>query len=246
MNPPPARSNRRKKAALVTGGAKRIGAAVCVGLAEMGYDIALHCLNSKTDAERTARAVRDAGVRCEIFRADLSRPANAAKLVAAAAKKLGGLSVLVNNASVFEKGEFGGVTEKQLERDMAVNFKSPFFASQEFARGGREGLIVNMLDARITKNHTMHFSYNISKKCLYHFTLAAAKALGPAVRVNAVCPGPVLREESSTAADFRRMGEKTPLGTTGEAGHVRLAVEYLVNNPFVTGEALFVDGGQHI
>lgn len=235
-----------RKAALVTGGAKRIGAGVCVRLAEMGYDIALHCFKSKSEARKTADAVKERGVACEVIRADLSRPANAAKLVDAAAEKFGGLSLLVNNASVFEKGGFGDITEKRLERDMAVNFKSPFFASRQFARGGRKGLIVNMLDARVTKNHTMHFSYNISKKCLYYFTLAAAKALGPAVRVNAVCPGPVLREASSSAADFKRLGAQTPLGKTGEVEHVCLAVEYLVNNPFVTGETLFVDGGQHL
>lgn len=234
------------KTALVTGGARRIGAGICVHLAGMGYNIALHYLNSRKEAGKTAEAVRNKGVRCELFRADLSRPSNAAKLVDRAADKFGGLSVLVNNASVFRRHGFSETTGKLLEEDMALNFKSPFFATQAFARGSRKGLVINMLDSRVAKNHTMHFSYNISKKCLHHFTLAAANALGPRVRVNAVCPGPVMKEANSDEAVFRKIARQTPLKKTGEVEYVNLAVEYLVKNSFVTGEVLFVDGGQHL
>ena len=223
-----------------------MGAAVCLHLAGMGYDIALHFHESKSEAEKTCRAVRDLGARCDIFRADLFRPLNAAKLVDRVADKFGSLSLLINNASIFEKSRLGEITEKALERDMSVNFKSPLFASQAFAHTARKGLIINMLDSRITKNHTMHFSYNIRKKCLYHFTLAAAKDLGPSIRVNAICPGPVLREMSSSAKDFNNLGKQTPLGKTGKVEHINTAIEYLINNPFVTGEVLFVDGGQHL
>jgi len=238
--------SQQAKAALVTGGAKRIGAAVCVRLAGMGYDIALHYGNSAEDALKTAALVREKGVGCRLFRADLSKPANARKLVERASRKFGGLSVLVNNASVFNKSEFGEITERMLEDEMAVNFKSPFFASQEFARQNISGLIINMVDSRVAKNQTMHFAYNISKKCLYNFTLAAAEALGPEIRVNAICPGPILKAADSEEKFFRKIAGETPLGKVGETGHINLAVEYLVNNSFVTGETLFVDGGQRL
>ncbi len=236
----------KKKTALVTGGAKRIGKSVSIHLAGMGYDIALHYRDSKADAMETAGRIRDEGVRCELFRADLCKPANAKKLLEKAGRKLGGIAVLVNSASVFEKAEFMDVTEKSLEADMAVNFKSPFFATQAFAENNREGLVVNILDSRVSKNHTAHFCYNLSKKCLYHFTLAAAKRLGPGIRVNAVCPGPILESSGGDGSAFRKMAETVPLKKTGGTRHINLAIEYLVNNSFVTGEALFVDGGQHL
>ncbi len=212
----------------------------------MGYDIALHYRDSKTDAGRTAERIRRKGVCCELFRADLSRPGNAKKLLEKARRKLGVISVLVNNASVFERSGFMDVTEQSLEADLAVNFKSPFFAAQAFAEQNRNGLIVNILDSRVSKNHTAHFAYNLSKKCLYHFTFAAAKSLGPGIRVNAICPGPILASSSGEGAVFDKIASEIPLKKTGKTEHVNLALEYLVNNSFVTGEALFVDGGQRL
>ncbi len=235
-----------KKAALVTGGAKRIGRGVCLHLADMGYDIALHYFGSRADAEKTAGLIRQKGLCCELFRADLSKPHNAEKLLERAHVKFGSFSVLVNNASVFEKASFMEVTERMFEDDMAVNFKAHFFTSQTFARLNRKGLIVNIIDSRVSKNHTLHFTYNLSKKCLYHFTFAAAKALAPSIRVNAICPGPIMKAEADDKASFRKTALETPLKKTGDVKHINLALEYLVNNPFVTGEALFVDGGQHL
>ncbi len=231
---------------MVTGAAKRIGAGVCVHLAGMGYDIALHYRDSLEEARKTAMLVKEKGVRCELFRADISKPANARKLVERASRKFGGLSVLINNASVFKESKFGEITEPMLEDEMAINFKAPFFASQEFARQNLSGLIVNMIDSRLMKNHTTHFVYNISKKCLYSFTLAAAKDLGPRIRVNAICPGPILPAADAEEKTFRKIARQTPLGKIGDVAYINMAVEYLVKNSFVTGETLFVDGGQHL
>lgn len=236
----------QNKTALVTGGAKRIGSDVCVHLAGMGFDIALHYRGSESEARKTAELIKSKGMRCELFRADFFRPANAAKLVERAGRKMGGLSVLINNASIFQRSDFKKITERVLEEDMAVNFKSPFFAAQTFARQTRKGLIVNIIDSRVTKNHTAHFAYNISKKCLYNFTFAAARALAPGIRVNAVCPGPIMKAAGAEEAAFREIVRETPLRKVGEARHISLALEYLVKNSFVTGEALFVDGGQSL
>lgn len=236
----------QNKAALVTGGAKRIGKSVCIHLAGMGYDIALHYCNSRDEAVKTAGQIKKKGVRCELFRADLSKPRNAKKLLDKVHDRFGAVSVLVNSASVFKKIRLPDVTEQSLEEDMAVNFKSPFFATQAFAGKNRGGVVVNILDSRVSKNHTVHFAYNLSKKCLYHFTLAAAKVLGPEIRVNAICPGPILRASGGEGAAFAEMAEKIPLKRTGKTNHVNLALEYLLNNSFVTGEVLFVDGGQHL
>lgn len=237
---------QRKVAALVTGGAKRIGRSISIHLAGMGYDIALHYHDSKTEAVRTAGQIRRKGVRCELFRTDLSKPGNAKKLLEKARHGVGEISVLVNSASVFEKAGFMEVTERSLENDMAVNFKSPFFATQAFAEKSRRGLVVNMLDSRVSKNQTAHFAYNLSKKCLYHFTLAAAKSLGPGIRVNAICPGPILKASDAEGAAFKKIAKEIPLRKIGKTNHVNQALEYLVSNSFVTGETLFVDGGQHL
>ncbi|QMU56083.1 MAG: SDR family oxidoreductase [Candidatus Mycalebacterium zealandia] len=238
--------SNQNKTALVTGGAKRIGSSICIHLAEMGLDIAIHYHNSESAARKTAKLVKSKGRRCEIFRADLSRPANAAKLVEKASRKMGGLSVLVNNASVFRRSDFGKITERALEDDLAVNFKSPFFAAQAFARLTKKGLVVNIVDSRVTKNHTAHFAYNISKKCLYNFTFAAARSLAPGIRVNAICPGPIMKAAGTEEAAFEKIAREIPLKKGGDTQHINLALEYLVKNSFVTGEALLVDGGQHL
>jgi NAD(P)-dependent dehydrogenase (short-subunit alcohol dehydrogenase family) len=234
------------KAALITGGGARLGKAMALALAEMGYDIAIHYNHSRDESEKTAGEIKALGRSCEIFQANLVKMKEVRTLVPRVFKAFPGCSVLVNSASVFENIDFGEVTEETFDRDMTINFKAPFFLSQDFGALASAELIVNMLDSRITKHDTSHFVYNISKKALRDFTLMAARALGPKVRVNGICPGPVLPPPGKGEDYLIRISQDTPIGKPGSPDYITTALKYIIENTYITGECLFVDGGQHL
>ncbi len=235
-----------KKAALITGGAVRIGMEISLNLARKGYDIALHYNSSEKEALATRGQILKTGADCELFRCDLSSPHDAMELVPRARESFRGLCVLVNNASVFENVVFSDVTPEFLESDLAVNFKAPFFLSQSFVAETERGLIVNFLDTRVRKNPVEHFCYNLSKKCLYHLTKMLARELAPDFRVNAVCPGSVLAPPGLSDDYLRRMALGAPMKRPGSIEDIINAFNYLLENNYVTGECLFVDGGMSL
>lgn len=224
----------------------RIGKEVSLNLARKGYDIALHYNSSEKNALATRELILKTGVGCELFRCDLSSPKDAGELVPEVIKSFGGLCVLVNNASIFENVGFRDVTPEFLETDMAVNFKAPFFLSQSFSTEASGGLIVNFLDTRVKKNPVEHFCYNLSKKCLYHLTKMLARELAPDFRVNAVCPGAILAPSGQGEGYLREMARGAPMKRTGSIEDIVNAFNYLLENDYVTGECLFVDGGKSL
>lgn len=234
------------KAALITGGGKRLGKAISLSLAEKGYDIAIHYNHSDIEAKETADLIREKGKQCEIFQSDLSDIKQVRTLIPRVFETFPECSILVNSASIFEDVGFQDVTEEIFDRDLNINFKAPFFLSQDFSKGQNAELIINMLDMRINKIETQHFSYNLSKKALRDFTLMAAKELGPKIRVNGICPGPILPPPDKDIKYLEKIAENTPLKKPGNPYYIIAAVKYLLDNDFVTGQCLFVDGGQHL
>ena len=234
------------KAALVTGGGKRLGRAICLALAKRGYDIAVHYNSSRSEAGDTAEAVNSLGVNSELFKSDLSDTSYSRNLIKSVTEVFPRLSLLVNSASVFENIEFKHVTEKQFERDFDVNFKTPFFLSRYFCEGSSAEHIINLLDTRVSQIETEHFVYNLTKKTLRDFTLMAAKALGPKIRVNGICPGPILPPPGKDISYLEEISRDTPLKAPGDPEYIITALNYLLDNPYVTGECLYVDGGQHL
>ncbi|MGI9534985.1 MAG: SDR family oxidoreductase [Thermodesulfobacteriota bacterium] len=232
--------------ALITGGSKRIGRSVSLELAGLGYDIALHYNLSFKEAVKTKSEIQKLGVKCELFKSDLSKISGSSALIKKVVTKFPNLNILVNNASIFEEIRFLDVTEKHFDLDFNINFKSPFFLSQNFAKNVSGGMIINMLDARISKIHNAHFVYNLSKKSLHQLTLMLARELGPEIRVNAICPGPILPATGDDGKKLMKIAAKTPLKKIGDTSYINHAVRYLITNKFITGEVLFVDGGQHI
>jgi len=235
-----------QKAALVTGGAVRIGKEISLNLARRGYGIALHYNSSEKEALATRELILGTGVKCELFRCDLSSPDDAKELIPKVTESFGELCVLVNNASIFENVGFRDVTPEFLETDMAVNFKAPFFLSQSFSAEASGGLIVNFLDTRVRKNPVEHFCYNLSKKCLYHLTKMLARELAPDFRVNAVCPGAVLALPGFGDDYLHKMARGAPMKRPGSVEDIINAFNYLLENDYVTGECLFVDGGMSL
>ena len=234
------------KAALVTGGGKRLGKAICIALARRGYDIAVHYNSSESEAEDTAEAVEELGVNSETFQHDLSNASGSGEFIKSTARVFPHLSLLVNSASVFENIEFENVTQELFDRDFNVNFKSPFFISLEFSKQPGAENIINLLDTRISRIDTGHFVYNLTKKSLRDFTQMAAKALGPKIRVNGICPGPILPPPGMDESYLEKVSQDTPLRAPGSPEYIIAALNYILDNPYVTGDCLYVDGGQHL
>jgi NAD(P)-dependent dehydrogenase (short-subunit alcohol dehydrogenase family) len=235
-------------AALVTGGARRIGRAICLCLARENYAVAIHCNRSEPEAQLLKQEIENTGGRCAVLVGDLADPAVAERLVREANKALGPLTLLVNNASVFEEDAIASLTPEGWSRQMAINLAAPVFLAKAFAAQAPDGRssIVNVLDQRVFKPTPLFFSYAVSKAALHSATHMMAQALAPKIRVNGVAPGPTLPSARQSADDFARQSARLPLGRNASADDVARAVLYLAGADGVTGTVVPVDGGQHI
>jgi len=238
-----------QKAALVTGAARRIGRAIALALHEAGYVIAIQANRSVADAETLRDQIVRAGGRAAVVRADLSDHAATAGLVTAAAGAIGPLTLLVNNAAMFEPDAIGALDAERFDRQFAVNLRAPLFLAEAFAaqaKGGANASIVNILDQRVFKLTPHFMSYTLAKSALHSATRMLAQALAPNVRVNAVAPGPTVASARQQQQDFARQAAAVPLGHGPSAEEIADAVVYLANARSVTGATLVVDGGQHL
>jgi NAD(P)-dependent dehydrogenase (short-subunit alcohol dehydrogenase family) len=236
----------KRPAALVTGGARRIGRDVALALAADGYDIALHYNTSAADAAKTAAVVRKLGVDCDIFPADLLDAGEAAALLRGAARRFPLLNVLVNSASLFLPSDMGVQGLVLLEQHLAIHVKAPWALSAEFVKVVGSGVILNFLDTKVTKNQTDFGAYLLSKKALAELTKMQAVAFAPAVRVNAIAPGLILAPEGKNAGYLRQRAAAIPLKRPGDVKDVIAAVRFLVTSGYVTGQTIFVDGGESL
>jgi NAD(P)-dependent dehydrogenase (short-subunit alcohol dehydrogenase family) len=237
------------KNVLVTGAAKRLGRAIALDLAGAGWNVALHYNTSATDAGLAAAEARAQGVKVASLQADLSREDETQALVGRAAKEIGPLTALINSASIFENDDWRTASRKSWDRHIEVNLRAPLVLAQAFARqlpAGAGGSIINVIDQRVLKPTPEFLSYSLSKAGLFSLTTTLAQALAPAIRVNAVGPGPVLRGVRQSEADFDRQRGATILGHGASPADVCAAVRYLLNAPSVTGQMIAVDGGQHL
>lgn len=235
-----------RKAVLITGAAKRIGRGLAHYFAAHGYDVALHYHRSHTDAESLAQELRMAGAACELFCADLSDATAYDGLIAAAYRAFPRLSVLVNNASVFDPGGFLDADLALWQHELRINAEAPIFLTQAFARQVKRGAVVNLLDSKITAAKHRYFYYLLSKKLLAEFTIMAAAELGPHIRVNGVCPGHILPDPTWGEGYQAQLEPKLPLGKIATLDEVAAAVYSLAEAPGITGQFIFIDGGEHL
>jgi NAD(P)-dependent dehydrogenase (short-subunit alcohol dehydrogenase family) len=237
----------RKGAALVTGGGRRIGRAICLELARAGFDVAIHYRNSGDEAEAVADEVRGTGRRAATVRSDLSDEAGTNRLIPDAVAAIGPLAVLVNNASVFEDDRVGSLSRATWDAHMETNLRSPIVLAEAFAEQAPDGsAIVNLLDQRVLKPDPRFISYALSRNGLWWATRTLAQALAPRIRVNGVGPGPTLPSVHQSAADFEAEARAVPLQRAGSPEAVASAVRWLVDADMVTGQMIAVDGGQHL
>jgi 3-oxoacyl-[acyl-carrier protein] reductase/pteridine reductase len=232
------------KTVLVTGGAKRIGRAIALALAEAGADVAITYRDSKADAQETLAALVAVGVRAAAIGMDVRSEASVAAAVAASAEVLGGIDLLVNNAAVFESAPLGEITVEQWDRVFETNTRGPFLVARAALPWLRaaEGRIVNLGSLGGSRAWATHGHYCASKAALEMLTKTMAKAFAPAVSVNCVAPGWVqMGEEERLASNF---AAKTPMGRNASPEDVAAAVLFFATGPrFITGQTLGVDGG---
>jgi NAD(P)-dependent dehydrogenase (short-subunit alcohol dehydrogenase family) len=240
--PSPASPKANKHAALVTGGAVRVGRAIALGLARAGFDVAIGYHRSGADARRTVRALEAEGVRALAVRADLADADAARRLVERAAMALGRLDVLVNNAAIFRRTAFLAVTPDTYDEFLDLNLRGAFFCAQAAVRvmGRGGGHIVNVGDAAVARPLPALLPYAMSKAGLTAFTSGLAAALAPrGIAVNAVAPGPVLRPPGYPLARWRRVTRDRVV----ELDDVAAAVVFLATcPPGITGQTVAVEG----
>jgi NAD(P)-dependent dehydrogenase (short-subunit alcohol dehydrogenase family) len=239
----------RGNVALVTGAARRLGRTIARALAEAGADLAIHYRSSTEQAAATAEELRSLGVRVETFQADLTAPGDIEALFDDVESQFGRLDLLVNSAAIFERKPIADITLADWNGVIDLNLRAPFFCSQRAARlMGRQsaGAIINIADVAAFQPWPGYAPYSISKAGLVMMTRVLARALAPAIRVNAVAPGPVLPPDDSTDAELEKLAGMTVLDRLGSPEDVASAVLFLVRSNYITGETILVDGGKNL
>ncbi len=234
---------------LVTGAARRLGRAIALDLAQAGYDVAVHFNSSRSDAEATAAEITKLGRRATLVEADLSDEMQVETIVPKCTQDLGPLTALVNNASIFKDDRIETATRASWDLHIETNLRAPLVLSQAFAKqlpAGRQGAIVNLLDQAVWKLTPQFLSYTVSKTGLWTLTRTLAQALAPRIRVNGIGPGPTLKAEKQSEANFARQIDATLLRRAPEPADIAAAVRYLLSAKAVTGQMIAVDSGQHL
>ncbi|WP_340102561.1 SDR family NAD(P)-dependent oxidoreductase [Rhodohalobacter sp. 8-1] len=233
------------KFALITGAADRIGKSFALALAKMDYNIFLHYNTSKEKAEDTATLIEKMGQTCILKQANFKKEEQVTQYIADCCHE-GDLEILINNASNFIESNFETVGSTLLDDLYTVNFKAPYILTKQFASQCRKGLIINMLDTKIKQYKTKHLDYLLTKKSLEDFTYLSATHLAPDIRVNGIAPGLILPPEDKSDDYLEEMAKGIPLQKRGDLEHLVQALKLLVENPFITGEVITVDGGEHL
>ena len=237
------------KNVLVTGAAKRLGRAIALDLAGAGWNVAIHYNGSAADAEQVAAEARAKGVKAALVQADFAKEEETAAAVPAAAKAIGPLTALINSASLFENDDWRTATRQSWDDHMEANLRAPFLLAQMFGKQlprETKGNIINIIDQRVLKPTPQFLSYSLSKAGLFWLTKTLAQGMGPHIRVNAVGPGPTMKNPRQSDHDFNRQRDATILKQGADPADICGAVRYLLSAEAVTGQMIAVDGGQHL
>lgn len=237
------------KVALVTGAGVRVGRAIALGLAAQGMRLLVHYHTSAEPAQAVVAEIAAQGGEALAVQADLRDVEALPGLIQRGLDAWGGVDVLINSASIFQRGTVYSTTPTNWEDHFAINLRAPFFLCQALARAlrdGQRGHIINIADWRALRPGTQYMAYTLAKAGLIAMTESLAQALGPAVQVNAIAPGAILSPPGDDGVYFRQLAERLPLRHIGAPEEIVKATRYLLDSDFVTGEVLLVTGGEHL
>lgn len=239
-------SGMKRKTVFVTGSRCRIGEAIALAFADKGWNIVLHSRKSLIEVQSVLEAVRARGGEVGFIQADLKCAESRCGIIAKAKSQFGRLDALVNNASIYQRGDISEFSEEELLYNYEVNFKAPYDLMEQFHQVCGEGGIVNLLDQKIVGGDDGCGWYLKAKKELAEATMQMARKWAPAVRVNGVAPGIVLPPPNASCNGLERMRNKIPLQRITSVDSVAGACVFLVESPDITGQIVFVDGGLHL
>ena len=235
--------------AIVTGGSKRIGKSIVKKLSFLGWKVIIHYNSNKNDALSLQKEIQKNGGAASIIKANLNSPKATEELISKSEKKFGKLTLLVNNASIFENDSVHSLTIDTWDIHNNVNTKAPLLLSQSFAKllpKKEPGVIINIIDQRVFSPRPDFISYSASKNSLFWLTKVLAQALSPKIRVCAIGPGPTLKGARQTDNDFKNQSQSVPLGNGSSPEDISQAIEFILNASSFTGQMITLDGGEHL
>ena len=236
------------KKIIITGGATRIGAAIARSLAGYDTEITIHFNKSNNVAKKLKKELDELGTKTHLIKADLNNSTQTKRIIKEAFKKMRGLDCLINNASIFENDNLNNFSDKSFSKHFNVNLKAPAVLTQIFSKYVRksEGIIINIIDQRIEKLTPFFFSYTLSKAALGTLTTTSAMRLAPNIRVNAISPGPTLKNKRQSEKHFRKQWKSVPLQKAVKLENICNSVKFLIENDNITGQIINVDSGQRL
>ena len=236
------------KKIVITGSATRIGAAIAESLAGYGVQITLHYNKSKKEVKELKIKLENIGSKVFLIKADLSITTQTKKIIPFAFKNMKGLDCLINNASIFEKDALSNFNEKSFNNHLDINLKAPAILTQMFKNylKLKKGGIINIIDQRIFKLTPFFFSYTLSKAGLQTLTKISAMSLAPNIRVNAVAPGPTIKNKRQSENHFRKQWKSLILKDKVDPRNICETIKYFISNDNVTGQIISVDSGQSL
>tara|TARA_B100001063_G_C16760170_1_gene555535 strand:- start:396 stop:1151 length:756 start_codon:yes stop_codon:yes gene_type:complete len=236
------------KKIVITGGANRIGRSIALELASYDTQIVIHYSKSFLAAKKLKIELENLGSMVYLLKADLNNLKQTQRIIPFAYNKMKGLNCLINNASIFENDNLSNFSDKSFLRHLNINLKAPAMLIRDFANKfkGKDGNIINIIDQRIEKLTPFFFSYTLSKSGLGTLTKTAAMKLAPKIRVNAVSPGPTLKNKRQSEKHFKKQWKSTILGKKVDTKNVSSAVKFLIDNNNITGQIINVDSGQRL
>jgi NAD(P)-dependent dehydrogenase (short-subunit alcohol dehydrogenase family) len=236
------------KTALITGASKRIGRAVAEFLAENGWNIIIHYHNSELPANKLKDllTLKYPGQKVGTIKANLSDTSEVITLIPKIISEFGKFDLLINNASVFNRGFIQNTSNNLFEDQLNVNLKAPFFLMRDFAKYCKKGNIINFVDTRITSNKPDFAAYSLSKKALWELTKMAALEFAPVIRVNAIAPGVTLAPASKDENYLTNLAQNIAMKQPGGIDPILKSIDYILNNNYLTGQLLFTDGGENL
>ena len=238
----------KPKKIIITGGATRIGAAIAESLANYNTEISIHYNKSKSAASKLKNKLEKLGSRIYLLKADLNNFNQTQSLLKKAFKKMRGLDCLINNASIFENDNLQNFSDKSFIKHININLKAPAILTQNFKKilKKSEGCIINIIDQRVEKLTPFFFSYTLSKSALVALTKTSAMKLAPNIRVNAISPGPTLKNSRQSESHFKKQWKSILLKKKVDLKSICDGVKFLIKNKNMTGEIINIDSGQRL